>query len=122
MSHAHTLADRYIRSWNETDPLRRRALLEDLYTEHASYTDPMVAAKGWEAIDAAIGAVQRMFPGHVFSLHGAVDAHHELMRFRWQLSEAGADEPLVIGFDVAVLEGERIGKICGFLDKVPVAA
>ena len=122
MTHAHTLADRYIRSWNETDPLRRRALLEELYTEHASYTDPMVAAQGWEAIDAAIGAVQRMFPGHVFGLHGAVDAHHDLMRFRWQLSEPGADEPLVIGFDVAVLEGERIGKICGFLDKVPVAA
>jgi hypothetical protein len=121
MNDAHVLATRYIRSWNETDPLRRLALLEEIYTEHATYTDPMITAKGWEAINATIGAVQKMFPGHVFGLEGEVDAHHDMMRFRWQLGEPGAHEPLVIGFDVAVLEDGRISRICGFLDKVPVA-
>jgi hypothetical protein len=121
MNDTHTLATRYIHSWNETDPLRRRALLEDVYAEHAVYTDPMITANGWEAIDATIAAVQKMFPGHVFRLDGDVDAHHDMMRFRWHLSQPDASEPLVIGFDVAVLEGERIGKVCGFLDKVPVA-
>ena len=122
MTDALTLAKRYIRSWNETDPLRRRSLLEELYTEHASYTDPMITAKGWEAIDATIGAVQDMFPGHVFGLAGEVDAHHDMMRFRWQLSRPGAEEPLASGFDVAVLEDGQISRVCGFLDKVPAAA
>lgn len=122
MHHANTLADRYIRSWNETDTLRRRALIEDTYAEHAVYTDPMITAKGWEAIDATIAAVQQMFPGHVFSLAGEVDAHHDTMRFQWHLAEPGAAEPLVIGFDVAVLDEGRIRQVHGFLDKVPMAA
>lgn len=122
MHHANTLADRYIRSWNETDTLRRRALIEDTYAEHAVYTDPMITAKGWEAIDATIAAVQQMFPGHVFNLAGEVDAHHDTMRFQWHLAEPGAAEPLVIGFDVAVLDEGRIRQVHGFLDKVPMAA
>lgn len=122
MQHANTIAERYIQSWNETDALRRRALIEDIYAEHANYTDPMVTAKGWEAIDATIGAVQQRFPGHVFSLAGEVDAHHDMLRFQWHLAAPGADEPLVIGFDVAALDDGRIRNVYGFLDKVPLAA
>ncbi|WP_266157679.1 nuclear transport factor 2 family protein [Dyella silvatica] len=122
MHHANNLVERYIQSWNETDALRRRALIEDIYTEHAGYTDPMISAKGWEAINATIGAVQNMFPGHIFSLAGEVDAHHDMLRFQWHLATPGADEPLVIGFDVAALNEGRIQQIYGFLDKVPLAA
>lgn len=122
MNHANELATRYIQGWNETDALRRRALLEDTYAEHAVYTDPMITAKGWEAIDATIVAVQKMFPGHVFSLAGDVDAHHDLMRFHWHLGEPNAAEPLVIGFDVVSLENNRIRHVSGFLDKVPMPA
>lgn len=122
MNHANELATRYIQGWNETDALRRRALLEDTYAEHAVYTDPMITAKGWEAIDATIVAVQKMFPGHVFSLAGNVDAHHDVMRFQWHLGEPNAAEPLVIGFDVVALENNRIRHVSGFLDKVPMPA
>lgn len=122
MNHADQLVDRYIQSWNETDPLRRRVLIEDIYAEQASYTDPMVQAKGWEAIDATIAAVQNMFPGHVFELGGQVDAHHDTLRFHWHLTAPGANEPLVIGFDVAALDDGRLRQVYGFLDKVPMAA
>jgi len=119
---AHALAERYIASWNETDALRRRNLIEEVYAEHARYTDPMVDASGWQAIDATIAGVQGMFPGHRFSLAGVVDAHHDTLRFQWHLAEPGAAEPLVIGFDVASLEGGRIRQVFGFLDKVPTLA
>ena len=122
MNATRLLVERSLKTWNETDPLRRRALIEDVYAERASYTDPMIAAQGWETIDATIGAVQSMFPGHVFTLAGDVDAHHDIARFQWHLAEPGADEPLVIGFDVAVLDEGRIRSVHGFLDKVPVAA
>jgi hypothetical protein len=122
MSQANQIADRYIKSWNETDPLRRRVLIEELYTEHARYTDPMVQSKGWEAIDATITAVQAMFPGHVFSLGGPIDAHHDMLRFHWHLATPGAVEPLVIGFDVVALNEGRIHEVFGFLDRVPQAA
>ncbi|HEX4377784.1 MAG TPA: nuclear transport factor 2 family protein [Steroidobacteraceae bacterium] len=122
MENAHTLADRYIQSWNETDPQRRRALLEALYTDGATYTDPMATLEGREAIDATIQAVQNMFPGQRFSLHGDVDAHHDVLRFRWHLAQPASPEPTAIGFDVAVLKGGRIAQICGFLDKAPMPA
>lgn len=122
MSATRQLIDNYLRSWNETDPLRRRALIEEVYAERATYTDPMTQARGWEAIDATIAAVQAMFPGHVFSLAGDMDAHHDLVRFQWNLSAPGADEPLVVGFDVAELDQGRIDRVHGFLDKVPMAA
>jgi hypothetical protein len=122
MNHAHKLAARYIEGWNETDALRRRVLLEDTYAEHATYTDPMVTAQGWEAIDATIRGVQDMFPGYVFSLGGKVDAHHGVMRFQWHLKAPDADEPLITGFDVVVFDDQHIRQVIGFLDKVPVLA
>ena len=122
MNATHRLVERYLKSWNETDPLRRRVLIEEVYAECAVYTDPMVQARGWEAIDATIAAVQSMFPGHVFTLAGAVDAHHDMARFHWHLAAPGADEPLVIGFDVAQLDDGRFRQVLGFLDKVPQAA
>lgn len=122
MSATAQLIDNYLRTWNETDPLRRRVLIEEVYTEHAAYTDPMAQAQGWDAIDATVAAVQGMFPGHHFRIAGNVDAHHDLARFQWHLVAPGAAEPLVIGFDVAELDGGRIRRVHGFLDKVPMAA
>jgi hypothetical protein len=122
MSATHELIANYLRSWNETDPLRRRVLIEEVYAEHVTYTDPMTQARGWAGIEATIAAVQAMFPGHRFSLAGSVDAHHDLARFQWQLTAPGAAEALVIGFDVAELDDGRIRRVHGFLDRVPIAA
>jgi hypothetical protein len=122
MGNANSLVERYIQSWNEIDPVRRRKLLEDTFVEHAEYTDPMIDVRGWNGIDATIASVQQMFPGHVFTVAGTVDAHHDTLRFHWHLAAPNADEPLVIGFDVAKLDGDRIGQVYGFLDKVPTAS
>lgn len=70
------LAQRYIDSWNETDPNARRAAVDQLYTEDARYVDPLAAADGREAIASMIGAVQQQFPGFSFRLAGPVDGHH----------------------------------------------
>jgi hypothetical protein len=113
------IVERYIASWNETDPERRRKLVDELWADRASYTDPLAEAHGRDAIDALIAAAQAQFPGFVFTLAGPVDAHHNQARFTWGLGPAGA-EPVVIGFDVAVAtEDGRLGTVLGFLDKVP---
>jgi hypothetical protein len=122
MSATRQLIDNYLRAWNETDAPRRRALIEEVYSERATYTDPMTQARGREAIDATVAAVQAMFPGHVFSLAGDVDAHHDLVRFQWNLGAPDAAEPLVVGFDVVELGNGRIDRVHGFLDKVPMTA
>ncbi|MFF5989534.1 nuclear transport factor 2 family protein [Prauserella flavalba] len=114
-----TLAERYLEIWNATDAVRRRALIERLFTEDATYTDPLGSVRGWDGVDTFVAGAQQQFAGLTFSLGGAVDGHHDTARFTWHLGQDGA-EPVVIGFDVIVAEGDdRIGKVYGFLDKVP---
>ena len=120
--HATTdLADRYLAAWNETDPVARRAAVEALFSATARYTDPLVDAEGRGAIEATIAAVQEQFPGFVFRRVGTVDAHHQQLRFAWELGPAGEEAPIA-GSDVAVVDGDgRIANVFGFLDRVPAA-
>lgn len=79
----------------------------------------MAAVEGHDAIEAVIVGAREQFPGHVFGLAGNVDAHHDIARFGWELVPEGG-EPVVIGFDVAVVAGDwRPRNVYGFLDKVP---
>ena len=114
-----SVIDRYLAAWNERDPQRRRAAVDDLWAEGGTYTDPLVAAEGREAIDATIAAVQGQFPDFTFRPGQTSDAHHHLGRFTWELGPDGG-AAVVVGFDVAVLDDDgRIRDVLGFLDKVP---
>jgi hypothetical protein len=110
---------RYLDCWNTTDLEARRTKLDELFAPDVTYVDPMGEARGRDALDETIAAVQSQFPEFVFSAVGAADAHHQQVRFSWGLGPAGA-EPPVVGFDVAVVDDDgRIATVLGFLDKVP---
>ncbi|WP_199432212.1 nuclear transport factor 2 family protein [Qaidamihabitans albus] len=120
MSQFTDITERYIEVWNATDDGKRRELVERLFTPDATYTDPLGEVSGWDGIDGFIAGAQQQFAGLSFSLGGGVDGHHDIARFTWHLGTADAAEPVAIGFDVIVTEdGDRIGKVYGFLDKVP---
>ncbi|WBB95632.1 MULTISPECIES: nuclear transport factor 2 family protein [unclassified Solwaraspora] len=120
MSEVTKIVERYLEIWNEPDAQARTQQIRDLCQESIVFTDPMADVSGHEAFNALIGAVQQQFPGMVFTLAGAVDAHHDLARFTWGLAPAGADEPLAIGFDVIKVGSDgRLATIYGFLDKLP---
>jgi hypothetical protein len=119
VSTTDTLVARYLQIFNETDETRRRALVDETYTEDCSYTDPLAAVTGRAGVSDFIGAVQKQFPGVVFALNGRVDRHHEQARFTWHAMAQGVLEPVAIGVDVVVLAGDRIRQVYGFLDKAP---
>lgn len=113
------LIDNYLACWNETDPATRRALIDEHWSADLTYVDPLAEVRGRDALDATIGAVQQQFPGLVFTLAGAVDAHHDQARFTWGLGPVDG-EALVVGFDVVVTDADgRIDTVLGFLDRVP---
>lgn len=114
-----SIAHRYLDAWNETDPAKRRAVIERLCTEDVTYTDPLGAVCGQTGLDQFIDGAQRKLTGLTFGLSGAVDGHHDIARFTWHAGPTGAREPLVIGFDVVVVEGDKISNVLGFLDKIP---
>jgi SnoaL-like domain len=121
MTDAATIAHRYIALWNETDPQRRRMLMAELWTETATYADPLMRGEGHDGIDALIAGVQGQFPGFRFALVGQPDGHGDHVRFSWELGPEG-DEAPIKGTDFATLEDGSLSRVIGFLDQVPAAA
>ncbi|MFB9234233.1 nuclear transport factor 2 family protein [Plantactinospora siamensis] len=112
------LIEKYLESWNTADPALRRKLIDEVWAADGTYTDPLAEVTGPDQIDALVAGVRQQFGGLEFSLAGPVDAHHDLARFTWHLGPRGG-EPVVVGFDVAVIADGRIRHVLGFLDKVP---
>jgi len=111
--------DGYFAAWNETDAGRRRAVIAQTWSDDASYLDPLMQGAGHAGIDAMIAAVQQRFAGHQFRLLGAVDAHHDRVRFSWELApESGPGVVAGTDFGVVAADG-RLQSITGFLDHLP---
>lgn len=114
--------ERYLSLWNVTDADARKAGIADIFTEDATYTDPLADVAGHDGIDAVMAGAQGQFAGFAFKPLGTVDTNHHIARFSWELVPAGGGESIVIGFDVAAFnEDGKIRSIFGFLDKVPAA-
>lgn len=122
MSTVTDLIDRYIAMWNETDGKRRRDLIGQVWTESASYLDPVLQGKGHSGIDTMVQGVHERFPGHRFRRTSDVDAHHDHVRFSWELGPDGG--PAVVkGIDFGVIgDGKRLEAITGFFNQAPSAA
>jgi hypothetical protein len=120
MDNPEEIAERYIAAFNETDAARRRELLEALFTNDSTYTDPQVDLRGRDEIDGFIAQTQGHFPGFTFTLGGAVDAHHDQARFQWHAGPAEEPDQFV-GFDVIVADDGRIRSVYGFIDAAPVS-
>jgi hypothetical protein len=115
MADVTTLVDTYIAIWNEGDPARRRMMIAETYTPDARYVDPMLSGEGAEGIDAMIAGAQAQFPGHRFELTAGPDAHHDVVRFAWQL--VGPDQaPVAAGVDFATVQDGRLREVTGFLE------
>ncbi|GGU74220.1 isomerase [Streptomyces albospinus] len=112
-------AARYIEAWNATEEGGRAKAVAAAFTEDATYTDPLADVAGHEGLAAAIAGAHQQFPGFVFRLLGAVDGHHDIARFGWELVAPDGSAP-VAGFDVVRLAADgRIRSVLGFLDRVP---
>ena len=117
------LIARYLAVWNEPDPAARRDLIARTWSEGARYLDPALSAEGQEGVDAMVRAVHERFPGHRFRRVGAADAHHDRLRFGWELAPEGGGPAVVRGVDFAVLAADgRLASVTGFFDAAPGAA
>ncbi|WP_242911400.1 nuclear transport factor 2 family protein [Actinomadura terrae] len=109
------LAERYIATWNSPAE-ERAARMEDVLAADVFYADPIVAVRGHAELAAYIERTMSRFDGMRFSVPGAVDGHHDQMRFVWHIGPPGAG-PAFTGLDVALVEGPRITAVYGFFDR-----
>lgn len=115
---ATEVIDRYCAVWSEVDEARRRTLLDALWVEGATYTDPSVHAAGADELLAHIVGVRVRRPGSKVVRTSAVDLHHGIARFAWRAVEADGNA-LPEGLDIAFLKPDgRIERIIGFFGPI----
>jgi hypothetical protein len=113
-----TVVDDYIAMWNEADPGARREIVARVWTEEATYVDPLMSGAGQDGIDAMVAAAQQQFPGHTFRLSFGPDAHNDRVRFAWRLVADDGGATAAEGVDFGFLaEDGRLAAITGFLEQ-----
>jgi hypothetical protein len=111
--------DAYLSAWNERDPQRRAELLERAWSEQGRLIDPPLAAEGHAAISDMAAAMHEHYAGHGFRRASDVDAHHDQLRFAWEL--VGPDGAVTLaGLDVGELAPDgRLLRVTGFFGELP---
>jgi hypothetical protein len=118
------VADRHLAAYGEPDPIRRRALLEAAWVPDGTLVDPPLdAAAGYDQLDDLFATVQSQYPEHRFRRTSAVDVHHDVGRYGWELV-APDGAVLFGGVDVVEFAGDgRLAEVVGFLgDLAPLEA
>ena len=118
MSDPTTIVDTYLSMWNEEDPSTRAQLIERAWVADGRYVDPLLEAEGHTALSEMVAGVQAHYPGSRFRRLSAVDAHHDQVRFAWDLI-APDGTVTVAGLDVGELASDgRLRRITGFFGDV----
>ena len=119
MSDVVRTVDTYLAMWNETDAARRAEHIERAWAAGGQYVDPQLEAEGHEGLSEMVDTVQTRFPGYRFRRTSGVDAHHDRVRFAWELT-APDQTVAVAGIDVGVVGGDgRLRSITGFFGEPP---
>lgn len=111
--------DAWIAMLNETDADARLALARRAWIEDCSYVDPLLQATGYDGLSAMAAGVHAQYPGQRFVRTSGIDAHHNLVRFAWELvAEDGT--VTVAGLDVAIVADDgRLSQLAGFFGPLP---
>ena len=109
----------YGAAWQETDPDRRRALLERCWTEGGRYLDPGADVTGREALSDHIGGVHESRPGGRVEIVSGASRHHDRIHFLWRfVLPTGAVAIDGVDFGRLAPDG-RIEEITGFFGPPP---
>lgn len=111
--------DAYFAMWNEPDPAVRADHISRAWSGDARYTDPLLEADGHAALSEMVGGVHELYPGQRFRRTTGIDAHHEHLRFGWELV-APDGAVTVAGLDVGRLAPDgRLSSLTGFFGDLP---
>jgi hypothetical protein len=104
--------------FGEGDAARRRAAIEDLYTEDCVLYVPPGLFVGRQALDKFAGDLRATHPQFVYSPYGEPQALHNAGRLAWGSGLRG-EAPDYTGLDVIIVRDGRIAALYVFLDSVP---
>ena len=102
--------------FGEDDAKRRRAAIDELWTETPVLYVPPGIIVGRDAIDKFAGELRATHPHFVYTPTGEPQALHNAGRLAWTSGPRGG-APDYTGWDVIIVEDGRIAALYVFLDQ-----
>jgi hypothetical protein len=79
------IVEKYFDTWNEPDAHKRLALAEETWAPSARYVDSNTDVTGAAGFTEMVAAVHDQYPGYRVRLSSAVETHHDVLRFSWEI-------------------------------------
>jgi SnoaL-like domain len=115
----HELLSRNLQEvFGEGDTARRRAAIEDLYTDDCVLYVPPGVYVGRDALDKFAGDLRATHPNFAYTPHGEPQALHNAGRLAWGSGLRG-EKPDYTGLDVIIVRDDKIAALYVFLDSMP---
>jgi hypothetical protein len=104
--------------FGEGDPARRRAAIQELYTEDCVLCVPPGTFVGHDALDKFAGDLRATHPHYVYTPHGAPQVLHNSGRLAWGSGPKG-ETPQYTGVDFIITRDGKIAALYVYLDSPP---
>jgi hypothetical protein len=107
--------DLYAASWKAGGSPEKRALFEQCLAPDCVYTDPLVRAEGWKALEAYMVEFHRQVPGGAFVTQDFL-SHHDASIAVWTMVN-GAGDPIGDGMSCGEYDDSgKLIRMTGFFD------
>jgi hypothetical protein len=115
-----TLLTRNLREvFGENDPARRRATIDEIYTEDCVFYDPSKGVcRGHAEIDRVAGEIRATHPDFRYRPVADPEESGNGGRIRWVSGRSG-EAPAYAGTDFIIVRDGRIAALYLFFDKLP---
>jgi hypothetical protein len=108
-SKLNELMDRYMALWHEPDAEQRRKRIAELWVEDGVQFTSQNAYHGYKELEGRVESAHEQFVkqgGFVFKLAGAPQAHHNAVKFNWEMVPASGGEVAATGLIFLLLSDD----------------
>ena len=104
--------------FGENDPARRRAVIEEIFTEDCVFYEPRGVYRGRDELDRVAGAIKATHPDFRYQPIAEPEELGNGGRIQW-VSGSPGEEPAYAGTDFIIVRDGRIAAVYLFFDKLP---
>ena len=104
--------------FGESDAARRRAVIDEIFTEDCVFYEPGGVHRGRDAIDLVAGAVKATHPDFRYQAIAEPEELGDAGRIRW-VSGRASESPAYAGTDFIIVQEGRIAALYLFFDELP---
>ncbi len=104
--------------FGENDPTRRRAAIDEIFTDDCVFYEPKGVHRGRDEIDRVAGAIKATHPDFRYQRIAGPDELGDGGRIQWVSGSPGA-APAYAGTDFIIARDGRIAVVYLFFDTLP---